>query len=139
MRLIDAERAERLSTVRAAVAIVLGTALAATQTQRMDAGGGGPVPWLVTGVIVTIFLAWASGLFRNAALRGILNDEGSAVSRRRAMMIGFWNMLATALVCYALTFVKNYGPRDAIQIIMAVGMSSALIAFGVAEFVTPRR
>lgn len=46
MRLIDAERAECLSTVRAAVAIVLGTALAATHThthtQRMDARGGGP-------------------------------------------------------------------------------------------------
>lgn len=55
------------------------------------------------------------------------------------MMIGLWNMLAIALVCYALTFVKDDGPRDAIQIIMTVGMSSALIAFGVAEFITPRR
>ena len=139
MRLIDTERAERLSAVRAAVAIVLGTDLAATHMQRMDARGGGPTMWLVTGVIVAVFLLWASGLFRNAALRGFLNDEGSAVSRRRAMMIGFWNMLAIALVCYAFTFVKDDGPRDAIQIIMTVGMTSALIAFGVAEFVMPRR
>lgn len=55
------------------------------------------------------------------------------------MMIGFWNMLATALVCYALTFVKDDGPRNAIQIIMTVRMSSALIAFGVAKLVMPRR
>lgn len=54
MRLIDTERAERLSAVRAAVAIVLGTALAATHTQRMDAGGCGSAMWLVTGVIVVV-------------------------------------------------------------------------------------
>jgi hypothetical protein len=88
---------------------------------------------MVTGIVLAIFLLWASGLFRNTALRGILNDEGSDVSRRRSLMIGFWNMLATAVVCYILTYVKDYGPRDAIQIIMSVGICSALISFGVAE------
>jgi high-affinity Fe2+/Pb2+ permease len=130
------ERAERLSKHRAIAAIVMGTFLAATQTQRMDASGAGPMTWIVTGVIIAIFLLWASGLFRNTVLRGILNDEGSDVSRRRSLMIGFWNMLATAVVCYILTYVKDYGPRDAIQIIMSVGICSALISFGVAERVS---
>lgn len=133
MQSIFAERAERLSKHRAIVAIGMGTMLAATQTQRMDASGAGPITWIVTGVVVAIFLLWASGLFRNTVLRGILNDEGSDVNRRRSLMIGFWNMLATAVVCYILTYVKDYGPRDAIQIIMSVGICSALISFGVAE------
>ncbi|MDR6790843.1 high-affinity Fe2+/Pb2+ permease [Sphingomonas sp. BE138] len=136
MRSVIAERAERLSKHRALAAIIMGTALAATQTQRMDASGAGPITWIVTGLIVAIFLIWASGIFRNTALRGILNDEGSDVSRRRSLMIGFWNMLATAVVCYVLTYVKDYGPRDAIQIIMSVGICSALISFGVAERVS---
>lgn len=136
MQSVVAERAERLSKHRAVAAIIMGTVLAATQTQRMDASGAGPITWVVTGFIVAVFLLWASGLFRNAALRGILNDEGSDVSRRRALMIGFWNMLATAVVCYGLTYVKDYGPRDAIQIIMSVGICSALISFGVAERVS---
>lgn len=136
MRSVIAERAERLSKRRALAAIIMGTALAATQTQRMDASGAGPITWIVTGLIVAIFLIWASGIFRNTALRGILNDEGSDVSRRRSLMIGFWNMLATAVVCYVLTYVKDYGPRDAIQIIMSVGICSALISFGVAERVS---
>jgi len=105
----------------------------------MDASGAGPITWIITGVVVAIFLLWASGLFRNTALRGILNDEGSDVSRRRSLMIGFWNMLATAVVCYILTYVKDYGPRDAIQIIMSVGICSALISFGVAERVSERQ
>jgi high-affinity Fe2+/Pb2+ permease len=139
MQSVVAERAERLSKRRAIAAIVMGTILAATQTQRMDASGAGPITWIITGVVVAIFLLWASGLFRNTALRGILNDEGSDVSRRRSLMIGFWNMLATAVVCYILTYVKDYGPRDAIQIIMSVGICSALISFGVAERVSERQ
>lgn len=132
MQSVVAERAERLSKHRALAAIIMGTALAATQTQRRDASGAGPITWVVTGLIVAVFLLWASGLFRNPVLRGILNDEASDVSRRRSLMIGFWNMLATAVVCNALTYVKDYGPRDAIQIIMFVGICSALISFGVA-------
>lgn len=139
MESVVAERAERLSQRRAIAAIIMGTVLAATQTQRMDASGAGPVSWVITGIVVAVFLLWASGLFRSAALRGILNDEGSDVSRRRSLMIGFWNMLATAVVCYVLTYVKDYGPRDAIQIIMSVGICSALISFGVAECVSARQ
>lgn len=133
-----AQRAERLAKQRAIAAMVMGVALCATQTQRMDASGAGPVSWIVTGVVVTIFMLWASGLGRTTALRGILNDESSDVSRRRSLMIGFWNMLATAIICYVLTFVKDYGPRDAIQIIMTVGISSALISFGITEQVSTR-
>ena len=139
MHAVVAERAERLSKRRATAAIVMGVVLGATQTQRMDDSDAGPITWIVTGAVVAIFMLWASGLFRNTALRGILNDEGSDVSRRRSLMIGFWNMLATAVVCYILTYVKSYGPRDVIQIIMTVGISSALISFGVAERVSARQ
>lgn len=132
------DRAERLVRRRSLFAVVMGTALIATQGLRMDDGGAGPAGWALTGLIAAIFLVWASGLFRNSALRGILNDEGSDANRRRSLMIAFWNMLATAVVCYLLTYVKDYGPRDAIQIIMTVGMSSALISFGVSEQVAAR-
>ncbi len=132
------DRAERLARWRAVLAIALGTILMATQTQRMDGAGGGPLSWIVTGAIIAAFLVWASGAFRGRAVRGILNDESSDVNRRRALMIGFWNMLLTALVCYALTFLKNYGPRDAIQIILTVGISSVFISFGISELVIDR-
>ena len=133
-----ADRAERLVRRRSVAAIVAGTLLIVTQGQRMDGGGAGPFGWAVTGVASALFLLWASGRFRGAALRGILNDESSDASRRRSLAIAFWNMLAAAAVCYALTFVKDYGPRDAIQIIMTTGMSSALIGFGISELGSAR-
>jgi hypothetical protein len=133
MSTVIADRAERLAKWRAVIAVLMGTALIVTQGRRMDDGGAGPISWIVTGLVVVAFLVWASGRFRSSLLRHILNDESSDLNRRRSLMIGFWNMLATAVVCYALTFLKDYGPRDAIQIIMTVGISSALISFGVSE------
>ena len=127
-----ADRAEKLAQQRSVAAVLLGTVLIATQGMRMD-DGGGPAGWAVTGLIAALFLIWASGVFRDGALRGILNDESSEVHRRRSLVIAFWNMMAAALVCYLLTYAKDYGPRDAIQIVMTVGMSSALISFGVSE------
>jgi hypothetical protein len=56
MQSVVAERAERLSKHRAIAAIVMGTILAATQTQRMDASGAGPITWIITGGVVAIFL-----------------------------------------------------------------------------------
>lgn len=133
-----AMKAERMANRRSVAAIVMGTLLIVTQGMRMDAGGAGPIGWALTALVTAIFLLWASGLLRGTAVRGILNDESSDVNRRRSLMIGFWNMMATAIVCYILSYVKDYGPRDAIQIIMTVGMSSALISFGVSEQVSMR-
>ena len=114
----------------------MGSVLIATQGLRMDDGGAGPLGWMLTAVITVIFLLWASGIFRGNALRGILNDESSDVSRRRSLMIAFWNMIAAALVCYGLSYVKDFGSRDAVQVIVTIGISSALISFGVSERVS---
>lgn len=135
---VAADRAERLVNQRSAVAVIAGFVLIVTQGQRMDDGGSGPIGWALSGAVAVLFLTWASGVFRGKALRGILNDECSEANRRRAIMIGFWNMIATSIVCYVLTYVKDYGPRDAIQIIMTVGMSSALISFGISERLSTR-
>jgi hypothetical protein len=129
MSLSVAEKAERLARKRSIVAFVLGSILIVTQGQRMETGGAGPIAWALTGVTIAIFLLWASGVFRETALRGFLNDESSDLNRKRSLTIAFWNMIVTALFCYALSFVKPFGARDAIQIILTVGMSSALISF----------
>lgn len=128
-----ADHAERLAKRRSIGAIVMATLLIVTQGQRMTGGRDGLIGWIVTGTVMVLFVVWASGLFRDRGLRGILNDEYSRLNWSRALTIGFWNMLATGAVCYGLTFVKDYEPGAAAQIIMTVGISSALIGFGVAE------
>jgi len=132
------DQAERLAQKRSVAAIILGTILIVTQGQRVDGGGGGPISWALTGMVVLLFLLWSSGVLRKSALRDFLNDESAELNRKRSLIIGFWNMIATAIVCYVLTFLRDFGPRDAIQIILAVGMSSSLISFGVWERIAMR-
>jgi len=132
------DQAERLAQKRSVAAIILGTILIVTQGQRMDGSRGGPISWALTGMVVLLFLLWSSGVLRKSALRGFLNDESAELNRKRSLIIGFWNMIATAIVCYVLTFLRDFGPRDAIQIILAVGMSSSLISFGVWERIAMR-
>jgi len=132
------DQAERLAQKRSVAAIILGTILIVTQGQRVDGGGGGPISWALTGMVVLLFLLWSSGVLRKSALRDFLNDESAELNRKRSLIIGFWNMMATAIVCYVLTFLRDFGPRDAIQIILAVGMSSSLISFGVWERIAMR-
>ncbi len=126
-------RADRLSNTRAIAAVVLAAVMMATQGQRMDDGGGGPLSWAITGITTIVFLVWASGVFRGTALRTVLNDESSDANRKRSLTLAFWTMMVTAIVCYALTYIKDYGPRDAIQVIVIVGISTALLSFGVME------
>jgi len=132
------DQAERLAQKRSVAAIILGTILIVTQGQRVDGGGGGPISWALTGMVVLLFLLWSSGVLRKSALRDFLNDESAELNRKRSLIIGFWNMIATAIVCYVLTFLRDFGPRDAIQIILTVGMSSSLISFGVWERIAMR-
>lgn len=134
----ELDRAESFAQRRSIAAMILGTILIVTQGQRMDDGGGGSISWALTGLVVLLFLLWSSGVLRKSAFRDFLNDESAELNRKRSLIIGFWNMIGAAIVCYILTFIKDFGPRDAIQVIMAVGISSSLISFGVWERVAMR-
>ena len=127
-----AARAERFVRNRSILSIFLSIVLMVTQGQRMD-GGGGPLNWALWGLAVAAFLIWASGLLAAPSLRGIANDETTDAHRRRSIAIGFWAMVAASATCFVLTFFKDYGPRDAIQVILTTGFAASLFSFGVAE------
>lgn len=127
------ESAERLVKLRAIVAIVLSILLIVTQGQRMSDAGDNLLSWAVWGVVVLVFFIWAAGLLRSRAVRILANDESSELHRRRALETGFWVMLAAAATCFALSFVKSFPPRDAIQVIVTCGIAAALLNFGVSE------
>jgi hypothetical protein len=124
--------AERMIRRRALGAVVLAILLIASQGSRM--GGGETLwSWGLWAAAVLAFVLWASGAFRGRATKSLLNDESSEDNRRRALICGFWVALASAAICFGLTFVKDYGPRDAIQVIVTAGVAAALLNFGAAE------
>lgn len=126
------EAAETFIKRRAWAAISLAALLIATQGSRMN-GEGGIVSWALWSAIVAGFVIWASGSVSGQQVRLLVNDENSAENRQRAIVCGFWVMLASAAVCFALTFIKHYGPDQAIQVIVTSGVSAALLNFGTSE------
>jgi ABC-type enterobactin transport system permease subunit len=62
-----------------------------------------------------------------------MNDEPALDARRTANSLGFLNGMVTAVFLYALTFLRDFNAREAIVIIFAVGMSSALLSFSMWE------
>lgn len=138
MSITVSDRANRMVRRRSIVAVILGTVLIITQGLRMDDGGGGLLSWIVWGLAVAAFFVWASGALHGRSFRLLLNDETSDLHRRRALIVGFWIMIAAAMTCYGLTFVKEFSARDAIQIILTCGLSGALLNFGITEQIALR-
>jgi len=127
-----AEAAETIIRRRAWGAVSLAALLIATQGSRMG-DESSLLSWVLWLAIVLTFVVWASGTFTSKPIRLLVNDEHSDENRKRAIVCGFWVALASAAVCFALTFVKEYSSRDAIQVIVTSGVAAVLLYFGAAE------
>lgn len=126
------EVAETMIKRRAWGAVSLAALLIATQGSRMG-GESGVLGWSLWSVIVIAFSIWAGAAFRSRGVRSLVNDEHSRENLRRAIVCGFWVALASAAVCFAITFFRDYGPRDAIQVIVTSGIAAVLLRFGASE------
>ena len=133
----DADLAERLTRRRARVMFVL-AALFITQqgsyftNTPMGAGAVAPLKiaaWLVISVVLLVGFATGGGWARSAKVRALMNDETTRAHRATATTIGFYNAMATGVVIYGLAMVKPIFGRDAVHVMMTVGIASALIAF----------
>lgn len=87
----------------------------------------------MTMAALLILVASGQWLFVRKSLRALLNDEGGMALRRRANSLCFLNAMMTAVLLYALTFVKTFSAREAIVVMIAVGLSSALLSLGIWE------
>ncbi len=66
-------------------------------------------------------------------MRALLNDEGTEENRRRALVAGFWATMAGAAICYAITFYEPVQTREAIHVIITIGVGATLLRFGALE------
>jgi len=129
-------RVERLARRRAHLSRVLGIIFVAQGIRAADWRLIQPtdyaqlIGWAVWLTVLLGFLLFGSGLLRGPAFGALANDETTAANRRAALRAGFWAMLATAAVCYAVSFRYALGVRPAIQVIVAMGVGIALMHFG---------
>jgi hypothetical protein len=138
----DAEEAERLSRKRAQMMPVLGVLLIVQQGIFFTADDRHRLVdeirttgWLALAAVILAALVTGGFWFKRRAVRAQMDHEVTQQNRASALMLGFVQTIATAIALYALeAFVPgSITTREAIHVIVTVGLFGALVRFGLLE------
>jgi len=138
-----AEKAEYLSNRRARMLPVLAIIFLSQQAAFFSTVGS-PAPhsaytvkisaWLVLSIVILAALATKGFWLEPKEVRDLIDDENTRANRAEAMRWGFLFSMAAAIAVYALTlFDVSISARDAVHIVMTVGIPAALIRWGMLE------
>jgi hypothetical protein len=135
-----AEQAERLSQRRARVLPVLAIFYLAQQASYFSqTDTGRPVDhfrigaWAVLSAVLLAGLVTGGFWLRRPELRAMLNDESSRSHRADALGTGFVVSMVTGIVLYVLNTFSPMTSREAIHLVVSLGIVAALIRLGYLE------
>jgi hypothetical protein len=132
----SAERASRGRAVLMAIAaavLLLNAALQIGDPDYVRPGVRGG-SWVVLVGLWMFILANGGGLRLSGRMRELLNDELSLRNRARAVTAGFYVALAAALAAYLATWRVEIVAGDAIKLISAAGLATALFVYAWLEW-----
>jgi len=90
--------------------------------------------WLVLSIVLLAALSTKGFWLQPREVRDLIDDENTRANRNEAMRWGFQFSMAAAVAVYASTFFDEaLSARDAVHIVMTVGLAVALIRWGVLE------
>lgn len=89
--------------------------------------------WLVWALALLLLLATGGGLFRSSKVRALLNDEGTRAHRLRAIAFGFWAAMLACVAVYVSSAFKPVTAREAVHLVLTLGVGGALLRFGMLE------
>ena len=133
------ERAERASRGRAAImtlaAIVLmiNAVIDFGQPAYSEPGWRGGV-WPILILFWLLIVATGGGLRASPKLRGLMNDELSLHHRGKAVAAGFYAVHVAAAATYFATWWTAIGAGDALRLVTAIGVSTALLVYAWLEW-----
>ena len=140
----DSDTADRLMGKRARMMPALAMMFAAQQViyftgSRLDEGklrlvnyvsiGG----WMVLSIVLLFGLMTGGSLFRAKGVRALMNDENTRANRAQAFQLGFLFTMAGAILLYIVSLFEPVDGREAIHILMTIGIATALLRFGLLE------
>lgn len=135
------EEAERLNRRRARALPALGVIFLAQQASFLSTPDQSARPvdrvkigaWLLLSIVLLVGLATNGAWFRPRAIREVINDESTRAHRQMAYVCGFWAAMLAALAVYVLNMFEPVSGRDAVHVVVTVGIASALVRFGMLE------
>lgn len=89
--------------------------------------------WLCMALALLLFLVAPAGLFRSRAVKNLMNDETTRAHRLQAFYAGFIAMITCCIALYAFDQFEPVEGRDAIHLILSVGIAAAIIRNGMLE------
>lgn len=140
--LSDAAKAEKLSRHRGRMLIVLAVLFLGQQVTYFDGGlGSGDRPvdhvrigaWLMLSIVILLALTTGGGWIYSREVRRLANDEATRAFRERGFRAGFLASMATCIVLYFVSLFEPLGGRDAIHLVMTVGLVVTLLWFAFLE------
>ena len=138
----DIETADRLARMRArmvlALAIIFITQQASYLAARVEEGARTVDhvkigAWLVLSIVLLLLLATGGAWLRSRNVRALMEDEVTRANRAEAFRLGFLATMVAGILLYTITLFEPVAGRDAIHILMSIGLVTALVRFGMLE------
>ncbi|WP_425229311.1 hypothetical protein [Sphingomonas sp.] len=89
--------------------------------------------WLALSIVLLVGLASGFDWLKSAPVRALINDENTRANRAEAFRLGFLATMISAFTLYVVSLFEPIGARGAIHILTAIGISVALLRFGMLE------
>ena len=89
--------------------------------------------WVVLTLVLLAALTTKGFWLHSREVRDLIDDETTRAHRGEALQWGFVFSTLTAIVLYFVTMLEPVGVREAIHIIVSIGMAAALVRFGFLE------
>jgi hypothetical protein len=133
------ERAERASRGRAAImtlaaAVLLINGIIDFGHPAYSQPGWRGVAWPFVDLAWLVILTTGGGLRANRRLRELMNDELSLHNRGRALAVGFYATILAAVATYFASWRIPMTPGDALQLVTALGLATALLCYAWLEW-----
>ena len=89
--------------------------------------------WVVLTLVLLAALTTKGFWLKSREVRELIDDETTRAHRGEALQWGFVFSTLTAIVLYFVTMLEPVGVREAIHVIVSIGMAAALVRFGFLE------
>jgi hypothetical protein len=136
-----AEEADHLSRRRARMLPFLAVIYLSQQASFFASARAGDRPvdhvkigaWVVLSLVLLAALTTKGFWLRSREVRDMIDDETTRAHRGDALGWGFIMATLTAIALYFVSMVEPLGAREAIHIIVSLGLAAAIIRFGMLE------